>query len=202
MTQKIYETIVIGGGQAGLSMGYFLKRHKIDFLILDEQEKAGGSWLHTWDSLRLFSPVEYSSLSGWGMPKGDDEYPVKMDFVKYLQAYEERYQFPVKHSIHVVAVQKENNLFKVETNYEVFYSKTVVSATGTAQNPFIPSYPNAGSFKNVQMHSSEYMNPNNLKNKKVLIVGERKFWGSNCSRGEYRCANAMGYSKRTSLFTR
>ncbi len=57
---KVYDTIIIGGGQAGLSVAYFLRRHKVDYLILDDQEQAGGAWLQTWDSLKLFSPVTYS----------------------------------------------------------------------------------------------------------------------------------------------
>ena len=87
---KIYETIIIGGGQAGLSVAYFLRRKKINYLILDDQRKSGGSWLHTWDSLKLFSPVQFSSLSGWGMPKGNSEYPSKNEFLEYLKNYEER----------------------------------------------------------------------------------------------------------------
>ena len=74
---RLYDNIIIGGGQAGLSVAYFFRRYSINYVILDEQKKAGGSWLHTWDSLKLFSPVVYSSMSGWMMPKGDNEYPGK-----------------------------------------------------------------------------------------------------------------------------
>lgn len=168
---KIYDTLIIGGGQAGLSVAYFLRRNKLDYLILDDQEQAGGSWLQTWDGLKLFSPTQYSSLSGWMMPKGVEEYPSKNEFISYLKQYEIRYEFPVQHQTKVLSVTQEDFGFKVETNKGLFYSKTVVSATGTAQHRFVPQYPNQDDFKGIQLHSSEYRNASNYSNKKVLIIG-------------------------------
>ncbi|MCG8332736.1 MAG: ArsO family NAD(P)H-dependent flavin-containing monooxygenase [Chitinophagales bacterium] len=168
---KVYDTIVIGGGQAGLSVAYFLRRHQLDYLVLDDQERAGGSWLQTWESLKLFSPTAYSSLSGWRMPKGEEEYPSRNDFIAYMEAYEKRYEFPIRRNIKVIAVYKEEGLFRIETTQENFYSKTLVSATGIAQNPFIPIYPNQTTFNGIQMHSSEYNSPDGFKDKKVIVVG-------------------------------
>ncbi|MDY8134343.1 ArsO family NAD(P)H-dependent flavin-containing monooxygenase [Aquimarina sp. 2201CG5-10] len=168
---KIYDTIVIGGGQAGLSVAYFLRRHKLDYLILDDQEKPGGSWLETWDSLKLFSPVTFSSLSGWMMPKGKEEYPTKDEFLSYIDAYEKRYDFPIRRKTEVIQVTKENELFKIQTNKDEFYSKTLVSATGTARNPFIPEYDNSTIFLGEQIHSLNYRNTDNYINKKILVVG-------------------------------
>lgn len=168
---NILDTIVIGGGQAGLSMAYFLRRHKLNYLILDDREKAGGAWLSTWDSLKLFSPTEYSSLSGWRMPKGGNEYPSKDEFIAYLEAYEERYEFPVQRKTTVQQVIKEKGIFKVETNQGVFYAKTIVSATGSSQKPFIPSYPKHHLYQGKQLHSLHYRNSDAFKNKKILIIG-------------------------------
>lgn len=168
---KVYDTLIIGGGQAGLSVAYFLRRGKIDFLILDANEKPGGAWLNTWDSLRLFSPVQYSSLSGWMMPKGENEYPSKDEFISYLMAYEKRYDFPIERPVKVCAVSKEEGLFKVESNNRVYYAKTLVSATGTARNPHIPNYPNQKLFRGTQLHSQEYRNSEGLEGSKVLVIG-------------------------------
>lgn len=168
---KIYDTLVIGGGQAGLSVAYFLRRNKLDYLVLDDQSKAGGSWLQTWDSLKLFSPTEYSSLSGWGMPKSENEYPTKDEFIKYLEQYESRYTIPIQRNTNVISVSKENGLFKVKTNQGILLSKTLVSATGTAKQPYIPKYLNQEIFKGEQLHSLDYKNTDNLIGKKVLIIG-------------------------------
>lgn len=74
---KIHEVVIIGGGQSALATAYFLKRVKIDFTILDSNQMPGGSWTHTWNSLKLFSPKEYSSLPGWMMPPTQiHHYPV------------------------------------------------------------------------------------------------------------------------------
>lgn len=168
---KIYDTIVIGGGQAGLSVAYFLLRSKLEYLVLDNQAKPGGAWLHTWNSLKLFSPTEYSSLSGWMMPKSEYEYPTKNEFISYLEQYEQRYNFPVQRNTKVVSVHKEEGIFKIITNQGDFYTKTLVSATGTALEPFIPDYANVEEFEGEQLHSVNYRDSNELSRKKVLIIG-------------------------------
>lgn len=168
---KIYDSIVIGGGQAGLSVAYFLRRHKADFLVLDDREKPGGAWLDTWDSLRLFSPTPYSSLSGWRMPQGPDTYPSKDEFIRYLEAYEQRYQFPILRPTNVLDVSKRGDLFKIQSDRGDFLCKTLVSATGTSQRPFIPDYPGRDVFQGRQLHSREYRNVGGMEGKKVIVVG-------------------------------
>ena len=86
--QEILDVIVIGGGQSGLACGYYLRRHKLNFLIVDKEEKCGGAWLHAWDSLMLFSPAEHSSLPGWLMPKSENLFPLKQEVIDYLCQYE------------------------------------------------------------------------------------------------------------------
>ncbi|MEM7118882.1 MAG: ArsO family NAD(P)H-dependent flavin-containing monooxygenase [Chloroflexota bacterium] len=168
---KIYDSIIIGGGQAGLSVAYYFRRYPIEYLILDGQKEAGGSWLQTWDSLQLFSPVVYSSLSGWRMPPGEQVYPGKDEFVAYLKAYEQRYGFPIKRPVNAHHVYKADHLFVVETNQGIFHSKTLVSATGSARNPFIPHYPHMDEFVGQQIHSSQYVNADPFVGQNVLVVG-------------------------------
>lgn len=171
MDSKVYEALIIGGGQAGLSVAYFLKRHTPDFIILDQQEMPGGSWQQTWDSLKLFSPIAYNSLSGWQMPGPRNQYPGKEAFINYLKAYEERYQFPVRRAVKAVKVERAKDLFKITTDHGVYHSKTLISATGKAGNPFIPYYPKATVFQGKQIHSVQYRNAAPYKNQKVLIIG-------------------------------
>nr|WP_313471701.1 NAD(P)-binding domain-containing protein [Lysinibacillus sp.] len=105
--QAEVDVVIIGGGQAALATAYFLKRKKIPFVILDDQNQAGGAWLHAWESLRLFSPNTWSSLSGWMMPKTEQTYPTRNEVIQYLSAYEQRYQFPVIRPIHVDHIEKK-----------------------------------------------------------------------------------------------
>ncbi|MDG1805161.1 FAD-dependent oxidoreductase [Flavicella sp.] len=168
---EIYDTIIIGGGQAGLSVAYFLQKTKLKYLILDNQSEPGGAWQHTWDSLKLFSPAQYSSLSGWQMPATENEYPTKLEFLNYLSNYEKRYDFPIKRDTIVINVSKKNDFFQLETNNGLFLCKTLVSATGAANSPYIPEYHNAHLFKGKQIHSINYKCPNDLHNQKVLLVG-------------------------------
>ncbi|WP_262891377.1 ArsO family NAD(P)H-dependent flavin-containing monooxygenase [Algibacter mikhailovii] len=162
---------MIGGGQAGLSVAYFMKRTNLNYLILDNQSKPGGAWLHTWDSLKLFSPAKYSSLSGWQMPSSQNEYPTKKELINYLSEYEKRYDFPIKRDTSVIQVSKEKDVFELRTNNGNYLCKSLVSATGTAMSPYIPKYPNSNEFNGRQIHSVDYLNTNDLNNKKVLIVG-------------------------------
>lgn len=168
---KSYDVIVIGGGQSGLAAGYFLRRTNLTYVILDEQESSGGAWIHGWDSLKLFSPAEHSSLPGWLMPKDKQEYPSKSHVIEYLNKYEEKYKLSIERPINVIRVQKENDKFNIETNNGLYTSKAIISATGTWKSPFIPYYSNYDSFNGLKLHSANYKNPNLFNSKKVLIVG-------------------------------
>ena len=92
-----FETIVIGGGQAGLAVGYYLKKGGGSFVILDANEQIGGSWrTRTWSSLRLFTPARYDGLPGWAFPAPGWSYPTASETADYLEAYAERFELPVR----------------------------------------------------------------------------------------------------------
>lgn len=168
----IYDTIVIGGGQSGLACAYYLRRAKLKYLILDKQQSDGGAWLNAWDSLTLFSPAEYSSLPGWLMPKSENRFPLRQEVIDYLSKYEEHYKLNVKRGVKVVQITKVNGLFQVHSNQGIFSSKTIISATGTWGNPFIPRIEGIESFKGLQIHSRNYKNPDEFVGLKTLVVGE------------------------------
>ncbi|WP_296622982.1 ArsO family NAD(P)H-dependent flavin-containing monooxygenase [Marivirga sp.] len=170
--KKLYDVIIIGGGQSALACGYYLRRTDLDYVILDNQEDCGGAWQHGWDSLTLFSPAEHSSLPGWLMPKSDNEFPTKEEVIDYVCQYEKRYKLPVERPFEVKNVEKESDHFKLITDKSIFYSKTIISATGTWGKPFIPNIPGKDSFKGEQIHSAYYENPEDFEDKKVLVVGE------------------------------
>lgn len=170
--EKIFDVIVIGGGQSGLACGYYLRRSNLNFLILDKQERCGGSWQQMWESLTLFSPAKHSSLPGWLMPETKNIFPSKEEVVEYLCKYETRYKLPVKRPVDVLQVIKDASLFKVITSTGEYFGRAVISATGTWEKPVIPDVPERGKFRGLQLHSNEYINPVKFQNKKVLVVGE------------------------------
>ncbi|MBL6448145.1 NAD(P)-binding domain-containing protein [Fulvivirga sp. 29W222] len=169
--QQHFDVIVIGGGQSGLATGFFLRRTGLKYIILDEQERPGGAWLQTWDSLKLFSPAEHSSLPGWMMPKDVEEYPGKNHVIQYLSDYEMRYNLPVERPVIVNSVSKTNQTFVLDTSKGMYTCSALISATGTWKNPFIPEYAGRDLFEGIQLHSSQYRNEHELINKKVLIIG-------------------------------
>lgn len=167
-----FDVIVIGGGQSGLAAGYYLRRMGLSYIILDNQTEGGGAWLRTWPSLRLFSPAQWSSLPGTLMSGGSDYYPTRDVAIEYLKFYESKYNLPVKRSVQVLKVEKEGDDFKLETSDGIYFSKAIISATGSFANPFIPDFPGKENFKGKILHSSQYHSPDEFVNKRVVIVGE------------------------------
>jgi cation diffusion facilitator CzcD-associated flavoprotein CzcO len=170
--EEIFDTIVIGGGQSGLACGYYLRRAKLNFLILDKQPVPGGAWLNAWDSLTLFSPSEYSSLPGWLMPKSNYKFPLRKEVIDYLTKYENRYEMNIKRKVEVIQISKDNGVFQIHSNQGIFKCKTIISATGTWGNPFIPKFEGIENFKGLQIHSRHYKNPEEFIGLKTLVVGE------------------------------
>ena len=167
-----HNIVIIGGGQMGLSLGYYLRRANADFLILDAEDGPGGAWRHGWDSLRLFSPAGYSSLPGWLMPPPDHKgYPTRDDVIDYLTRYEERYQLPVRRQVRVEAVERAEPHLLVRTDTGNYAARNVVSATGTWSKPFIPGVLGRDLFKGRQVHSAHYQRPEDFADQTVLVVG-------------------------------
>ena len=183
MQDHQHDVIVIGGGQAGLALGYYLRRTGLDFVILDAQEAPGGAWRGRWETLRLFSPAQHSSLPGWPMPRAQraryrgrsreaPAYPSRKDTISYLRRYEARYELPVVRPVHVEAVRREGEAYVLSASGgEVWRARAVVSATGTRAAPHVPSYPGQEAFRGEQMHSSEYHSPMELMGRRVVVVG-------------------------------
>ena len=165
------DVLIIGGGQAGLAVAYFLRLHKIDHVILDNQKGPGGAWQHGWDSLRLFLPAEWSSLPGWSMPLSHEEYPSKSHVIHYLTEYEKRHQIPVERPVNVRTIRKEKSVFVVHTDKGEWEAPMIVSATGLWSHPFIPDYPEKNIYRGKQIHSAFYKNPDSFKGEHVLVIG-------------------------------
>lgn len=165
------DVIVVGGGQAGLATGYYLRRSQLSYAILDGEPGPGGAWQHGWDSLRLFSPAQWSSLPGWPMPPTSEEYPSRTDVIGYLAQYEARYELPAVRPVEVVDLRAEGDWLALDTLTGTWRARAVVSATGTWRAPFWPSYPGQTHYQGLQIHSAQYENSDPFAGKTVLVVG-------------------------------
>lgn len=165
------DVVVVGGGQAGLALGFYLRRTPLSWIILDDQPGPGGAWGRTWDSLRLFSPARFSSLPGWLMPGGADAYPTRGEAIAYLAEYEARYGLPVARPVHVRAVHREDGRFRIDTDGGAWTADALVSATGSWANPILPDVPGREAFRGVQLHSGQYRSPDAFAGRRVLVVG-------------------------------
>lgn len=167
------DVVVIGGGQAALAASYYLRRAGHEFVVLDDQPTPGGAWLHTWPSLRLFSPAEYSSLPGWPMPPWEGGFPPARHVVEYLRAYEQRYQLPIRRPVRVRAVARDDDRqrLRIETTAGMWRARRVLSATGTWQRPFWPVYPGARTFAGRHLHTVNYRTPDDFADRSVVVVG-------------------------------
>ncbi len=174
MSTKIFDVIVIGGGQAGLAVGYYLRRAKLDFIILDNQSQSGGAWQHTWPSLRLFSPAGISSLPGRLMPASKKgQYPHRDEVLRYFADYEQHYQLPIYRPYRVTKVQRDNehNGLRVTDGTLTWLARSVVSATGTWSHSVIPTLEGQELYRGEQCHSAHYAGIEAYKGKRVLVVG-------------------------------
>jgi putative flavoprotein involved in K+ transport len=167
-----FDTIVIGGGQAGLCAGYYLKKHGRPFVILDANERIGGSWrTRTWDSLRLFSPARYDGLPGWPFPAPGWSYPTARETADYLEAYAARFDLPVRLGMTVDRLTKVGERYVAECGERRFEADSVIVATGYYGVPSVPGFASELDPHIVQMHSSEYREPSQLRPGGVLLVG-------------------------------
>jgi putative flavoprotein involved in K+ transport len=167
----IYDVIVIGAGQAGLSMGYFLKQTKLSFLILDKGSSIGETWRNRYDSLTLFTSRSYSSLPGLTLKGEEKQYPTKDEISDYLSVYANTFSHPIQLNTSVTKLVKEEDDFILHTTQGKLQSKNVIIATGPFQEPFIPGYSHKLSADVLQLHSSKYKNPNQLMEGTTLVVG-------------------------------
>nr|MBA2713641.1 FAD-dependent oxidoreductase [Rubrobacteraceae bacterium] len=135
-----FETVIIGGGQAGLSVGYHLAKRGRPFVILEANERIGDSWRNRWDSLRLFTPACYDGLEGLPFPADDWAFPTKDEMADYLEAYAAHFGLPVRTGVRVERLYKDGERFVVAAGGELFEAENVVVAMADFQRPLVPAF--------------------------------------------------------------
>ena len=168
---SVFDVLVIGAGQSGLAIGRQLQQRGRTFLIVDAEPETGHVWRSRWDSLTLFTAARYSGLPGLPFPGDPDSYPTKDAVVQYLRRYATTFDLPIRHNTLVTRVTRDGAGFTVHTDGETFHATQVVVATGPFQLPVIPAVASAIGPSIVQLHSSDYRNPEQLPAGPVLVVG-------------------------------
>ena len=164
-------TVVIGGGQAGLSVGYHLARRRVPFVILEANERIGDTWRARWDSLRLFTPARFDGLDGMRFPAAPWSFPTKDAMADYLEAYAAKFGLPVRTGTRVDRVTRVGSGFRVSCDDAVIEADNVIVAMANFQKPRVPAFARDLDPAVVQLHSCEYRSPAQLRNGPVLIVG-------------------------------
>jgi putative flavoprotein involved in K+ transport len=171
MIDQAVGTVVIGGSQAGLAVGYYLKQQDLPFVILDENDRIGDAWRKRWDSLRLFTPARYNGLPGMPCPGRPWAYPTKDQIADYLQAYAREFELPVRTGVKVDRLSKAGGRFTVTCGEHTLFAENVIVATGAFNNPRVPSFARELDKRIVQLHSKEYRNASQVQKGAVLVVG-------------------------------
>jgi putative flavoprotein involved in K+ transport len=164
-------TVIIGAGQAGLSVGYHLARRAIPFVILEANQRIGDTWRKRWDSLRLFTPARFDGLAGMPFPAPAHSFPTKDEMADYLEAYAARFGLPVRPGVRVDRVSRRGGRFLVAAGDLRLEAEHVVVAMASYQKPRVPLFARDLDPGIVQLHSSDYRNPAQLRDGGVLIVG-------------------------------
>ena len=169
--RESYDVIVIGGGQAGLSVGYHLARAGLRFIILDAHDRVGDTWRNRWDSLRLFTPAKFDGLDGLRFPAPGNHFPTKDEMAGYLEMYAQRFRLPVRNGVRVQRLWKRGQQYVVTAGNLEFEASQVVVAMAKYQRPKVPALAAELSAGTTQLHAHDYRNGAQLRSGGVLLAG-------------------------------
>jgi putative flavoprotein involved in K+ transport len=166
-----FETVVVGGAQAGLAAAYHLKRRGRSVVVLDASERIGDSWRKRWPSLRLYSPARFDGLPGMRFPAPRHSYPTGYEMADYLEAYAQRFELPVRTGVQAEGLSRNGDGYVVKAGERRFEADNVVVATGVFQAPVVPEFAAELDPEITQLHSNDYRSPAQLQEGGVLVVG-------------------------------
>jgi putative flavoprotein involved in K+ transport len=174
------QVVIIGAGQAGLAVAYFLKRFElepgVDFIIYDRGPGTGGAWQRRWDGLRLGSAHHVSDLPGMSelgisFDTADRTLPAKDIVAGYYRRYEDHFALNVQRPVTVQRVINRGADLVVQHDAGETTTRVIVNATGTWGAPFIPYYPGANTFSGRHVHTNGYMSAEEFAGQRVVVVG-------------------------------
>ncbi|NLS09885.1 NAD(P)/FAD-dependent oxidoreductase [Nesterenkonia sp. MY13] len=174
-TGTVFDVVVLGAGQAGLSAAFHLQRTGLKFTVLDAEIAPGGAWRHRWESLTMETVNGIFDLPGMAKPPLDPQEPSREAIPRYFAEYERQMQLPVQRPVRVTSVARvdedAHGLLEVETDHGVFRTRAVVNSTGTWTNPVLPQFPGAEDFLGRQLHTRDYTGFEEFAGQRVAVVG-------------------------------
>jgi putative flavoprotein involved in K+ transport len=165
------DVAVVGGGQAGLAMGYSLRAQGLRFAIFERGASIAPAWRERWDSLTLFTQRRYSALPGLPFPGDPDGYPTRDEVIVYLERYAKTFELPIELNSEVRRLSHEGGRFVVDVEVRTVTADRVVVATGPFQTPFVPELAEGLDAGVWQVHSTGYRQPGDVPEGTVLVVG-------------------------------
>jgi putative flavoprotein involved in K+ transport len=186
-----YDVVVVGGGQSGLALGYYLAKQGSKFLILEREDDVASAWRDRWDSLKLFTPRRFNSLPGLDFPGEPDGYPGRDEVLAYLKDYAAKFVLPVRLRAPARGLSTQDGRFLIDLADGPIGADQVVIATGPFQEPRLPAFASELAAEVVQMHSTAYRRPSDLPADRTLVVG-----GGNTG---YQIAEELAATRETHL---
>ncbi|HEX9680146.1 MAG TPA: NAD(P)/FAD-dependent oxidoreductase, partial [Anaerolineales bacterium] len=168
------EILIVGAGAAGLSTAAALRAEGVSSVVLEQDERIGGSWERRYDRLHLHTVRTFSSLAHYPIPRSFPRYVPKDAFARYLRGYAQAFDLRVVHSCPVTRVRPPeagDDRWRVETRQGDWVAPVVVLATGRFGRPLVPQWPGAPRWGGEILHSSRYRNPAPFRGRRVLVVG-------------------------------
>lgn len=165
------DVLVVGAGQAGLGVAYWLTRQPGLRVLVVERASVGQSWNDRWDSLVLFTPRRFSGLPGLRFPSGPTRCPSRLEMADYLRRYAAHHDLPVRTGVDVQRLTRAGEAFTVETSAGSLVAAQVVVATGPFHCRYVPAAADGLSPDVVQLHSYDYRRPEQVPAGEVLVVG-------------------------------
>jgi putative flavoprotein involved in K+ transport len=165
------DVAVVGGSQAGLAMGYYLRELGRRFVILERADSIAPAWRERWDSLTLFTPRRYSALPGLPFPGDPHGYPMRGEVISYLERYAETFELPIELNSEVRRLSEADGRFVLELAGTTVTADQVVVATGPFQTPYVPKITETIDPGVWQAHSTGYRRPSDVPEGTVLVVG-------------------------------
>lgn len=170
MDMQTLESVVVGAGQAGLSTSFHLRRLGIAHVVLDANPAPGGAWQHRWDALTMNDVHGVAELPGSTPPARDTKRANAVVPASFAD-YERTHDLPIIRPVHVDSVTDDDGILVVHAADREWRTRTIVNATGTWTQPFLPHYPGMETFVGEQLHTVDYPGPEHFRGKRVLVVG-------------------------------